>query len=283
MVTLNPINESSLRRSSPQWARECMYGLLYWLAFLLVLEPGNLFRTFSAGSALTFDHEALRITAAAIIGAAVTPLVMVLARRFPLLGFGNWRHRVTHIFGIATLASGLILISCFLAAWGFESKWRPSLTEVRDQIVCNWLLVAYAVFALSAIAHLVQFRGKVSRKHAAVAPWRIAARIAINNRGRRSYVEFADINWIETQGNYLALHVNSAVHLIRATSAKFETQLDPACFIRIHRRLLVAVNQIEEIRPIGNGDAMVRLKDGSELRASRRYREVIRQQWRGDG
>jgi two-component system LytT family response regulator len=69
--------------------------------------------------------------------------------------------------------------------------------------------------------------------------------------------------------------------MIRATSANFETQLDASRFVRIHRRLIVAVDRIQDVRPVGNGDAILRLVDGRELRASRRYREIIGQRWRG--
>ena len=169
-------------------------------------------------------------------------------------------------------------------AWGFESKWLPTLVEVHDQIVRNWLLVSYAVFAFCAVAHAVhavRVFDKATDARTAANPAKVPTRIPVNNRGRRSYVELADIDWIETQGNYLALHVNSATHLIRATSAKFETQLDPSRFVRIHRRLIVAVDRIQELRPMGNGDAILRLVDGRELRASRRYREIIGLRWRG--
>jgi DNA-binding LytR/AlgR family response regulator len=98
-------------------------------------------------------------------------------------------------------------------------------------------------------------------------------------RGRRSYVDLEDIDWIETQGNYLALHVNSSTHMIRATLTNFEAQLDARRFVRIHRRLIVAVDRIRDLRPAGNGDAIVQLVDGRELSASRRYRKIIGQRW----
>jgi two-component system LytT family response regulator len=68
--------------------------------------------------------------------------------------------------------------------------------------------------------------------------------------------------------------------MIRATLASFEVQLDASHFVRIHRRLIVAVDRIRDLRPAGNGDAIVQLVDGRELSASRRYRKVIEQRWR---
>jgi DNA-binding LytR/AlgR family response regulator len=35
------------------------------------------------------------------------------------------------------------------------------------------------------------------------------------------------IDWVETQGNYLALHIGPDTHLIRGTLASFGSSLDP--------------------------------------------------------
>ena len=45
----------------PDWLRSTGCALLYWLVFLLALEPGNVLHARSMGHALDFDDEALRI------------------------------------------------------------------------------------------------------------------------------------------------------------------------------------------------------------------------------
>jgi len=271
-------------RALPQWVREKGYGFLYWLAFLLVLEPDNAVRAIRSGHELALDHEVLRITAAAFLGAAVTPLVLGLTRRFPILGPGQlgpgrWRRAQVHVAGIVALAFGLIVASCFLAAWVFESKWLPSLAEVHGEMVSNGLLLVYALSALSAIAHAVHFFQPATNSPTLIAEPKVLTRVPVKTRGRLSFLNIADVDWIETEGNYLALHVGSAVHMIRETSTKFEAQLDPSRFVRIHRRVIVAIDRIQDLQPIANGDALVRLLDGRELRASRRFRGVIKERW----
>jgi DNA-binding LytR/AlgR family response regulator len=86
------------------------------------------------------------------------------------------------------------------------------------------------------------------------------------------HLSVIDIDWVETQGNYLALHAGPAVHLIRDTLAKFEGILDPERFARIHRTALVALDRVQEVAALSNGDASVRLRDGTQLRLSRNYR-----------
>ena len=91
-------------------------------------------------------------------------------------------------------------------------------------------------------------------------------------------VEVASLDWIETQGNYQALHVGDTAYLLRETSASFAARLDPSRFVRIHRRFIVAADRIRDIEPLSNGDAIVRLTSGVELRQSRAHRRALREQ-----
>jgi DNA-binding LytR/AlgR family response regulator len=97
--------------------------------------------------------------------------------------------------------------------------------------------------------------------------------VQIKTRGRISVVAVSAVDWIEAQGNYVALHCGTSVHLLRETLSAFEAKLDPNTFVRVHRSRLVAVAKIAAIAPLANGDGVVRLTDGTELRLSRSYRE----------
>ena len=100
-------------------------------------------------------------------------------------------------------------------------------------------------------------------------------RIAVKVDGVLRIVRTADVDWLETDGNYMRLHVGGASHLIRMTAAAIEPQLDPRAFIRIHRRYIVNVDRIVEVQPWFAGDAIVVLRNGAKLRLSRTYRERL--------
>ena len=287
------LNANFFARLSPslalaKWLRESGYGFAYWLMFLLVLEPDNLLRASRAGHPLALEHEVFRIVAAALLGAAVTPALLGLTRRFPILGPSRWRHILLHSAGAASLALALIVASCILAAWGFYGEWLPSVEDVWNEFVSNWLLLVYALCALTAIAHAVYFFyrvGDVPAEVTVVAPaeTQYLSRVAIKNRGHQSFLDITSVDWIETQGNYLALHAGAAPHLIRETSLLFETRLDPARFVRIHRRVIVAIDRIRDLRPVANGDADLRLINGQQLRVSRNYRKSLAEKWGSGG
>jgi two-component system, LytTR family, response regulator len=100
-------------------------------------------------------------------------------------------------------------------------------------------------------------------------------RVAVRVDGSLRIVRVADIDWWETDGNYMRLHVGSTSHLIRMTASSIEEQLDPRQFLRIHRRYIVNIDRVVEVQPWFGGDAVVVLRTGAKLRLSRTYRERL--------
>ena len=107
-------------------------------------------------------------------------------------------------------------------------------------------------------------------------------RIGVRIDGSLRIIRTADVDWFETEGNYMRLHVGRTSHLIRMTAAELETQLDPREFVRIHRRYLVNLERVVEIQPWFAGDAVVVLRDGTKLRLSRTHREQFHARLLGD-
>jgi hypothetical protein len=91
-------------------------------------------------------------------------------------------------------------------------------------------------------------------------------------------VRTAEIEWVEAQGNYVALHTAaSEVRLLRQTLAEVEARLAPHGFIRTHRSALVNRSRIQAIVPAERGSPGLRLASGglAPLSESRRS-EVLR-------
>jgi len=83
------------------------------------------------------------------------------------------------------------------------------------------------------------------------------------------------IDWIEADGNYAKLHVGKKAHLLREKMQELESQLDPQRFVRIHRSIIVNLERIKELHPHFNGDYIVVLEDGIQLKLSRSRRENL--------
>jgi two-component system LytT family response regulator len=102
---------------------------------------------------------------------------------------------------------------------------------------------------------------------------RYVDRLLVKASGRVLFLKTEDIDWIEAAGNYVRLHVGKESHLLRETMNTIETRLDPAHFLRIHRSTIVNLDRIKEMQPWFSGEYVVLLKDGTELRLSRGYRD----------
>ena len=83
-----------------------------------------------------------------------------------------------------------------------------------------------------------------------------------------------EVDWIEAQGDYACLHAGPRDFLVRETMASLERRLDPR-FLRIHRSAIVDVERVRELRSRENGDFLVFLEGGGELRLSRTRREAV--------
>ncbi len=263
---------TALPASAPDiaaWKRSLRHagcGLGFWLAFLLVLEPGNLVRAARAGLDLSVSSEALRIVCAALLGAAVTPGVIWLSRRLPLRAGARLRNGAVLLSCLVVLALALIVTGALASAWLPPNAIRGGVAE---QVIGNLLLLVLALSVLAAAPQLKELRAP---PHAG-APM---AAIPVKRRGETLLVQPGEIDWIEAQGNYLALHVGGQVHTVRGALGGMERKLDADLFLRIHRGAIVNLARVRRFIPTDSGDARIEIDGGAELRVSRSYAKALK-------
>jgi two-component system LytT family response regulator len=102
-----------------------------------------------------------------------------------------------------------------------------------------------------------------------------ARRIVIGTGGTDLILDVAEIDWIEAEDYYAAVHARGGRHLVRESLASLETRLDRTRFVRVHRSAIVNLAQVTEIRTPASGDTMVVLRSGVQLPLSRRRREQV--------
>jgi len=156
------------------------------------------------------------------------------------------------------------------------------------------LLTAYESFALQAFELAVldyllkpvddeRFDEALDRAQQAF-PYRCQSRAAaptamrsfsVRVGSRTVLVPVADVERIEADGDYASLHANGKTWLVRERLHNLAMQLDPRQFHRVHRSSIVRLDMIAELRSLTNRDAMLRLRDGSVLRASRSYMPAL--------
>jgi two-component system LytT family response regulator len=107
-------------------------------------------------------------------------------------------------------------------------------------------------------------------------PPRYLARVALRTAGKVSFVNLEDILFVQAAENYVQLHLKNARHLLHVPIATFESSLDPAMFLRIHRSLVVNVKHILELETGPHGEYIVVLHGGTRLQSSRSYHDKIK-------
>lgn len=100
-------------------------------------------------------------------------------------------------------------------------------------------------------------------------------RILVKSSGRVFFLRFDEIDWIESAGNYVKLHVGHESHLLRETMTEMQRKLQSGKFVRIHRTTIVNIDRIKELQPWFNGDYIVILLNGTKLTASRGYKKKL--------
>lgn len=89
-------------------------------------------------------------------------------------------------------------------------------------------------------------------------------------------VRTADIDAIESAGNYVSVHVGSESYIVRDSLTALEAQLDPRRFLRVSRSALVNLVRVKELHPMTKGEHLIVLQNGRRIAMTRGVREVER-------
>ena len=99
--------------------------------------------------------------------------------------------------------------------------------------------------------------------------------IWIQERGGRTSVPVAAIDWVAAERDYVRIHTHARSFLIRQSIGALAERLDPAVFVRVHRSSLVRRDRIVRIRHAGGRGAVI-LATGVEIAVSRRHMGALK-------
>ncbi|MBS1718557.1 MAG: response regulator transcription factor [Armatimonadetes bacterium] len=100
-------------------------------------------------------------------------------------------------------------------------------------------------------------------------------RISVPSGSRLILIDVDEIDFIEANDYYAAIHVGAKSHLVRQSMKELEARLDPAVFVRIHRSAIVNISRVTEFRKSPSSGHSVVLRSGQTLKLSRsRWDEV---------
>jgi len=102
-----------------------------------------------------------------------------------------------------------------------------------------------------------------------------ARRIVVPTANGDLVLDVDEIDWIQAEDYYAAVHARGKRHLIRESLTSLAQRLDPDRFVRVHRSAIVRLDRIRELRSAAAGESIVVLRDGTRVPVSRRRREQV--------
>ena len=102
-----------------------------------------------------------------------------------------------------------------------------------------------------------------------------ARRLVVPTASGDLVLDVEEIDWIQAEDYYAAVHARGRRHLIRESLASLEQRLDPTRFIRVHRSAIVRLDRVREMRTAAAGESILVLRDGTRVPVSRRRKEQV--------
>ena len=213
------------------------------------------------------------------------PLLLWFDRRFPL-GASTWRRSVlahaafTVPWSLAHVAIMYWIRVAVFPVFAGRYAWDTWFGEFAYEYLKDFR----TYFSIVAIIYLYRFvlrrlqgeAGYLSGREGSSDPAEVVDRFLIKKLGREFLVRVEDIDWIESSGNYVNLHVGGRVYPLRETMTGITERLRPQGFQRVHRGAIVNLDRVAEITPLDSGDGEARLESDIVVPVSRRYRKSLR-------
>jgi two-component system, LytTR family, response regulator len=119
----------------------------------------------------------------------------------------------------------------------------------------------------------VQLARQLQQALLSIQPPRYVSQLLVEKgRDREVLLRLDTVTRIVADGNYLRFLAGDGEYLRRGVLSEIESRLDPEKFLRINRSELVKLDAVAEFQPWFHGDYRVKMKDGTVLTWSRRYR-----------
>jgi hypothetical protein len=272
------------------------YKLRYEMAILLcyfiinatVLATSVIMEAKRKGEALPFQlwEPFVWEYSSAISILLLFPLLVILLKRMPF----NWlsiKHSLFHYF-LASVVFSICHVSLMVGMreviyfvmdgnYNFGDIWFELFYEYRKDL---WSFIFFIIFINAYQFILSRLQGEANPV-AQSEDENISKsfdRLLVKKLGKEFIIKVEDVEWLESAGNYVNLHIKGRIYPTRATLTNLIEQISGKGFCRIHRSHAINLENIESITPLSSGDSEVKLDTGKVLNLSRRYKESFKGQ-----
>lgn len=215
------------------------------------------------------------------------PLLLWFNRLRPFRAATWARSAMTHIgFSVAfslvhvTMMYWARVLTFQIAADGGRYYWDNWLGEFGYEYLKDFrtyfLILALVYLYDFVIRRLQGEAGFLTEEKNEITAAGISDRFLVKKLGREFLVRIDEIDWIESCGNYVNLHVGNRVYPLRETMTRIDERLVPLGFQRVHRSAIVNLECVAEIVAFDSGDGQAKLRTDALVPVSRRFRQELR-------
>lgn len=122
-----------------------------------------------------------------------------------------------------------------------------------------------------------RLEGRRDRQPTAAEP--VVDRLAIPTRRGLVIVDPKDVRYAIVDGESVVVHANDAAYVTDFRIVALEKRLPPALFIRAHRRVLLNLEHVTGLEPVGAGVYVAELTDGATVPVSRQAAKRLKARW----
>jgi hypothetical protein len=286
MAEPTDMQQSWLERYQP-YRRQAEIG--FWVAVLSIHMLFNSITAWIDLRTVSFVQPlAWELSSTLTVGLLI-PVLIAFERRFPLRWDTLRRHLPWHLAGTLVFCAVHVLVMMTLrkaiyalvGASYHIGNWATVFAYEYLKDVRSYVLILCAVLSYRLLLLRLQGEARVLDAPEPAAGGQPAGtsarpeRFLVRKLRKEFLIAATDIEWLQAQGNYIGIHVNGHDYLLRSTLSDFLGQLDPARFVQVHRSYAANLDRVAEIEPLDSGDARLRMKDGSQVPCSRRYRAAL--------
>jgi two-component system LytT family response regulator len=160
----------------------------------------------------------------------------------------------------------------------FVTAFDEHAIRAFDLNAVDYLLKPYDRDRLEKSLHRLRERQEGPRAHSAIrtarAQTRSSDRLLVPRGEQLELIDAAAIHWLEADDNYVHVHTATTSYLVRRTLGDLLEQLGER-FVRIHKSTAVNLAEVASLSPLFKGDHEVRLRSGTGLRLSRRFKDAL--------
>jgi hypothetical protein len=219
--------------------------------------------------------------------ALVIPLLLLFERLVPIRAASWLRGLAAHaVFSVIFSITHVVLmywarIFAFAAITGSTYRWSNWLGEFGYEYLKDFrtyfLILALVNLYRFVIRRLQGEAGFLCEEKDEKTVTGLSDRFLVKKFGREFLVRIDEIDWIESCGNYVNIHVGDRIYPLRETMTRIDDRLVKVGFQRVHRSAIVNLDRVTEIIAFDTGDGQAKLQTDALVPISRRYRQELRE------